>query len=60
MRDIDTIDFELRLVALFAVPLGSGVGRCLRLTWRMRCSMSAASWPTGKPFKRFVAAPQQK
>jgi hypothetical protein len=30
MRDFETIDSELRLVAAFAVRLGSGVVRCRR------------------------------
>jgi hypothetical protein len=41
MRDIETIDSELRLVTTFAVQQGSGAGRCRRSTWRMRCWMSA-------------------
>lgn len=31
MRDLDTIDFELRLVADLRRALGSGVGRCRRI-----------------------------
>ena len=41
MRDIETIDSELRLVGPCAVRLGSGAARCRRYTRRMRCWMNA-------------------
>jgi hypothetical protein len=43
MRDIETIDSELRLVAVLRRAARERVGRCRRSLWRMRCWMNAAS-----------------
>jgi hypothetical protein len=48
MDDIETIDSELRLLAALRRAARERVGRCRRLTWRMRCWMNACElteWP---------------
>jgi hypothetical protein len=43
MRDAETIDSELRLVAALRHAARERVGRCRRETPRMRCWMNATS-----------------
>jgi len=47
MRDIETIDAELRLVAALRRATRERGGPLQPIDVRMRCWISAASWPSG-------------